>query len=610
MHEHSTESPWRRPTFIAAGLCLLAVGAVVDLSLATDDGAHIDLEPVATLQPPPPDTPMSASGTRHLGEEGKMGRPSSKRKTGLYAMRGPGSAGHLSGRPSGERYEHAAPGGFVDTADDPKSSFSVDVDTAAYSIMRRFVMQSRSLPPADAVRTEELINYFDYAYAEPSSAPFSVTTETSSAPWNRAHQLVHIGLQGRRVHADDTPPRNLVFLVDVSGSMRDADKLPLLRRGLVQLSEQMTGDDRISLVAYAGAAGVVLEPTPGDARETIAAALRSLEAGGSTNGEAGIHTAYAMARAAYIDGGINRVIIATDGDFNVGTTDHDALVGLIEAKRKTGISLSVLGFGRGNIDDHLMEQIADHGNGNYGYVDGELEAHKLLVRDVGAMLQTIASDVKIQVEFDPDRVASHRLIGYENRALEHADFDDDTKDAGEIGAGHSVTALYEVVPAAHADRGPLGTVNLRYKDPGDAHSRGLSVPLPGDLLEPEDTTDAYRFSASVAMFGQKLRHDEAQAGVTYAQIVSLAAGALGEDPDCYRHQFVEIAAAAGQLAGESIEVDVPTCTPEPPNEDIALASLRRTGWGSFALEVLRVLPPLLALPMFVLAFRRPRRARS
>jgi Ca-activated chloride channel family protein len=601
-----TVSRWRRPLFITAGLSLLAVGALVNLSLlsAGDDAASF--QAVASVNAPAP--PAPTAGTRHKGEEGRMGRPSAKRKSGLYAMKGPANAVPTMARPSAdERYGHVEMGEFIAAADDAKSTFSVDVDTAAYSNMRRYVLQSGALPPADAVRTEELINYFDYAYPQPSGAPFSVTTETSSAPWNPSHRLVHIGIQGREVDADDTPARNLVFLVDVSGSMKNADKLPLLKKGLAELSAQMNSDDRISLVVYAGAAGTVLEPTPGDDVGTIVDALHGLEAGGSTNGAAGIHTAYAMAREGFIEGGINRVIIATDGDFNVGTTDHDALVELIEAKRETGISLSVLGFGRGNLNDHLMEQLADKGNGNYAYIDGELEAHKVLVNQVGAMLQTIAKDVKLQVEFDPAQVASHRLIGYENRVLAHADFTDDSKDAGEIGAGHTVTALYEVVPTEAANGDPLGTLNLRYKAPDGARSKGLSVPLTGERLTLEDTSDAYRFSAAVAMFGQKLRHAEAQHDVSYQQIVTLAAHALGDDPDCYRHQFLEIATAAGRLSGETVDVTVPACTPSVSTDDTVFATVRQTDWGAFALEVLRVLPPLLALPMFVLAFRRPRR---
>ncbi len=608
--EEQTVSRWRRPLFIAAGVSLLAVGAWVNLSALSRSGDAPPFQAAPTVHAPPP-VEASAAGTRHKGEEGKMGRPSSKNKSGLYAMKGPARATPAMARDSaGERYEHVELGDFVGTADDAKSTFAIDVDTAAYSNMRRYVLQSGSLPPADAVRTEEFINYFDYAYPQPSSAPFSVTTETSSAPWNPSHRLVHIGVQGREVDADDRPPRNLVFLVDVSGSMNAPDKLPLLKRGLADLSAQMTAADRISVAVYAGAAGVVLEPTPGNDLDAITRALSGLEAGGSTNGATGIHTAYAMARHAFIEDGINRVIIATDGDFNVGTINHDALIELIEAKRETGISLSVLGFGRGNINDHLMEQLADRGNGNYAYIDGELEAHKVFVREVGAMLQTIAKDVKIQVEFDPHEVESHRLIGYENRILAHADFRDDTKDAGEIGAGHTVTALYEVVPTADANGDPIGTLNLRYKAPAGTLSQGMSVPLPGEVHALDETSDAYRFSAAVAMFGQKLRGSEAQAIVSYAEIVRLASGALGEDRDCYRHQFLEIARKAGQLSGESIDVTIPACTPPRRIDDSMLTAAENANWGAFVLEVLRVLPPLLALPMFVLAFRRPRRRRS
>ena len=579
MHPAETPpSPWRRPLFITAGLSLLALGAAMNLTTM----GSAEPPAMATVHAPPPAAARKDAPTTELDAT-------------------------LQGQALGETYGHVELGASVATADDAKSTFAIDVDTAAYANVRRFVLSSGELPPADAVRTEELINYFDYAYPEPEGTPFSVTTEIASAPWNPERRLLHIGIQGRHVDAAAVPPRNLVFLVDVSGSMAAADKLPLLQRGLADLAAQMTARDRISLVVYAGAAGTVLEPTSGADQDAILDALRELRAGGSTNGAAGIEAAYDLARAGFIEGGINRVIIATDGDFNVGTTDHDALIDLIAAERETGVSLSVLGFGRGNLDDHLMEQLADTGDGNYAYIDGALEAHKVLVEEVGAMLQTIAKDVKIQVEFDPSRVARHRLIGYENRVMAHEAFADDARDGGEIGVGHTVTALYELELTEDAADDPLGTLSLRHQTPQGGASEAQAVPVVDAGLTLDDTSDAYRFSAAVAMFGQKLRGSDAQADIRYADIVRLASGALGEDPSCYRHQFLEIAAKAGDIAGETIDVEVPSCTPPHASDETfsAAPATTRMNWG----EMLRLVPPLLALPMFALAFWRPRRRR-
>lgn len=675
-------APWRRPLLIAAGLSLLATGVVLNadrlgLSNNSDDTMRLEeVEVVAHSQPFRGVEHEEEQGFRHRGEEGKMGRPSAKQKAGLYAMKGPKNAtpqmsrnidpsqhalqagilgqmqaesGHFLASPYGgafavgnddadvwgghteardgsmrqhERYGKTRFNPFIQTLDDPKSTFSVDVDTASYANVRRFLSQSRIVPPPDAVRTEEMINYFDYDYPEPSGdSPFSVTTEVGPAPWNAAHRVVHVGIQGRHVEAGDVPPRNLVFLIDVSGSMSSPDRLGLIKKGLVALTQQMNARDRISLVVYAGAAGAVLPPTSGSDHRTIIDALERLESGGSTNGAAGIHLAYDLAQQAFIEDGINRVVIASDGDFNVGTHDHSSLMALIEAKRETGVFLSVLGVGTGNLNDHMMEQLADKGNGNYAYIDGELEARKVLIEESGAMLQTIAKDVKIQVDFDPDQVAQHRLIGYENRVLAHRDFDDDTKDAGEIGAGHTVTALYEVIPAAGAGDDPLMTVNLRYKRPTGSRSRKISVPVRDDGRPLAESSTDYRFSAAVAMLGQKLRGHDAQAETRYRDIASLALGSLGTDPYCYRHQFVELAIAAGTLQGESISLEVPGCRATPPKprvqeeageEPTLSAPAEPQGgepfdWSAFFLEVLRLLPPLLALPMFVLAFRSPRR---
>ncbi len=660
-------APWKRPVLVFTGLSLLAAGAGLN---AERLGLSLDAPPeAATLEEAAPSwqAEEDAQGHRHKGEEGRMGRPSRQRNTGLYAMKGPQHAapemarsfdpnlqsgnagvlglitqesGHFLAAPSGGSFAVGNDdadlwGGLhnqrIGTPVDPKSTFSIDVDTAAYANVRRLLFDDGSMPPPDAVRTEEMINYFDYDYAQPSGgAPFSITTEVGPAPWDASHRVVHIGIQGKSVATTDLPPRNLVFLIDVSGSMSGPDKLGLLQKGLRALAAQMNSRDRISLVVYAGAAGVVLPPTSGAEHSTINDALDRLSAGGSTNGSEGIHLAYELAQESFIPGGVNRVLIATDGDFNVGTTGHRALMELIEAKRETGVFLSVLGVGGASFNDHMMEQLADKGNGNYAYLDSELEAHKVLVEESGAMLQTIAKDVKIQVQFDPDQVRSHRLIGYENRVLAHSDFDDDTKDAGEIGAGHTVTALYDIVPMEGAGEEALMTLNLRYKEPDGERSKRMSVPVGDDGRGLAESSDDFRFSAAVAMLGQKLRGDSSQAKTTYNEIMQLARDSTGSDPYCYRHQFIQLAAKAGTLSGESIHISVPACHATPPQPQPSSERTDTDGaaptnittvlepkdarepfdWGALVLKVLRLLPPLLALPFFVMAFWRPRRRRG
>ncbi|MCA9649579.1 MAG: VWA domain-containing protein [Myxococcales bacterium] len=469
---------------------------------------------------------------------------------------------------SAEAYDHIAENAFVAVADDPRSTFSIDVDTASYSNMRRF-LDDGMMPPPDAVRVEELINYFSYDYRSPTgSDPFSLTAETGECPWNETHRLVHVGIQGKIIDQSEVPARNLVFLFDVSGSMSSPDKLPLLKRAFSLLADNLRPQDKVSIVVYAGASGVVLEPTSGKDKGTILAALDRLEAGGSTNGGAGIHSAYAMASKGFVQGGINRVILATDGDFNVGTTSEGDLVRLIEDKRKSGVFLSVLGFGTGNLKDTTMEKLADKGNGNYAYIDTINEARKVLVEEAGATLVTIAKDVKIQVEFNPAEVASYRLIGYENRKLAHADFNDDTKDAGEIGAGHSVTAIYEVVPAgrgaepkvdelkyqadgsltAAASSGELMTVKVRYKEPEGSTSKLLSFPITESDHSLEETSRDFRFSAAVAGFGMLLRGSEHKGDVTFELVRKLADEAKGSDPHGRRAELVRLIDAAARLS--------------------------------------------------------------
>ena len=346
-----------------------------------------------------------------------------------------------------EQYGPIKETGFALVVNRPLSTFSIDVDTASYANLRRFLREGR-LPPADAVRIEELINYFDYDYPEPEEGePFGIVTEMAACPWAPSHRLVHIGLRSKPVATADLPPNNLVFLLDVSGSMASAHKLPLLKKSFSLLARQLRPQDRISIVVYAGAAGMVLPPTSGAEKTDILATLSRLEAGGSTAGGAGIRLAYRLAREHFIQGGNNRVILATDGDFNVGVSSDGELVRMIEQERESGVFLTVLGFGTGNLKDSKMEQLADHGNGNYAYIDTLLEARRVLVEQLGATLLTVAKDVKLQVEFNPAQVRAYRLIGYENRRLRDEEFNDDRKDAGDLGAGHSVTALYEVIPA-------------------------------------------------------------------------------------------------------------------------------------------------------------------
>ncbi|MBC8074075.1 MAG: VWA domain-containing protein, partial [Deltaproteobacteria bacterium] len=404
-----------------------------------------------------------------------------------------------------ERYATIAEHGFVATQDDRRSTFAIDVDTASYSNMRRFIDDGR-LPPADAVRIEELINYFDYDDAPPTDgSPFAVHSEVASCPWAEGHLLVRLGLQGEVFNAEDLPTRNFVFLVDVSGSM--SDRLPLLRESLGLLVDALRPADRVSIVVYAGASGIVLDPTTGKDKPAIRAALARLEGGGSTNGGAGIELAYRLAERHFVEGGANRVVLATDGDFNVGISDERALARLIERKRESGVFLSVLGFGEGNLQDAAMETLADRGNGNYAYIDSIDEARKVLVDEAAATLVTIAKDVKIQVEIDPEEVASWRLVGYENRKLAHQDFDDDSKDAGEIGAGHDVTALYEIVPARaeHERSSPLMRVALRYKQPDGTHSTRLSHEVGSDARSLAAASNDLRFAAAVAQLGMLLR---------------------------------------------------------------------------------------------------------
>ncbi|MDG5746968.1 VWA domain-containing protein [Qipengyuania sp. XHP0207] len=460
--------------------------------------------------------------------------------------------------PNRDRYDGEEVSSVKLVANEPVSTFSVDVDTGAYTNARRFISEGQ-MPPEDAVRTEEFVNYFRYDYARPRDRdiPFTVNTDVAVSPWNAESRLVRIGLAGYEMPAQDRPPANLVFLLDVSGSMASPDKLPLVKTAMRQLAGQLTERDKVSIVVYAGAAGLVLEPT-NDARK-IKDALDLLEAGGSTAGGAGIELAYRVAEANRIEGGVNRVILATDGDFNVGTSDQDALVELIEKKRETGVTLSVLGFGRGNLNDAMMEQVANNGNGNYSYIDSALEARKVLGDEMGATLFTIAKDVKIQVEFNPAVISQYRLVGYENRILREEDFDNDAVDAGDIGAGHQVTALYEVVPAgakgwigqrryedkvdsrAHDLAAEAAFIKLRYKQPDGEKSSLITYTLPASALRTTALPGGdFAFASAVAAFGQKLRGDPMLASFGYGQIAGLA----GNPRDYWRQEFVQLVKTA------------------------------------------------------------------
>jgi Ca-activated chloride channel family protein len=463
-----------------------------------------------------------------------------------------------------EGYDHIRDNPFLAAAANPLSTFSIDVDTASYSNVRRFLTGGQ-LPPKDAVRIEELVNYFRYDYPEPDGdEPFAVTTEVATSPWAPDHRLVLVGLRGRSLDDASVPPRNLTFLLDVSGSMNSPDKLPLLKQAMSLLVNTLREEDHVSIVVYAGASGLVLPPTSGAQKGTIEEALQSLRAGGSTAGGAGIELAYRVADEGYVEGGINRVILATDGDFNVGLSSEGDLLRLIEEKRKSGVFLSVLGFGQGNLQDSKMEKLADHGNGNYAYIDSVREARKVLVTEAGATLVTIAKDVKVQVEFNPARVAAYRLIGYENRALRAEDFADDRKDAGEIGAGHTVTALYEVVPVgveidlpsvdplkyqsapSSSGNDELLTVKLRHKAPDGDRSRLRSVAV-SDLEPGHEPSANLRFASAVAAFGMLLRESEHRGSATWDQVIDLARTAIGDDPDGHRTEFLVLARNAEQL---------------------------------------------------------------
>ncbi len=469
-----------------------------------------------------------------------------------------------------ESYQPIQENEFLMVSQNPLSTFSIDVDTASYAMVRRFLKEGR-LPPADAVRIEEMINYFPYHDPTPAGGqPFSVNVEIAGCPWTPGHRLARIGLKGREIVRDRQAGSNLVFLLDVSGSMDEPSKLPLLKSALSLLVDQVRASDEVSIVVYAGSPGLVLPPTRGDRRSEIKEALGRLEAGGSTNGGEGLQLAYKIAGERYLKGGVNRVILATDGDFNVGITNRGELLRFVEEQARSGVALSVLGFGMGNYKDDMLEMLADHGDGNYAYIDSPQEARKVLVEQAGGMMVTIAKDVKIQVEFNPAEVGAYRLLGYENRLLRKEDFNDDRKDAGEIGAGHSVTALYEIVPPGAlrdlpavdvlkyqtlptvsdaASGGEAFTVKLRYKEPDGETSRLITLPIVDEWLGFEAAPDDLRFAAAVAALGMILRDSPHKGSATLDQVLELASQAAGADEGGYRSEFIGLVELARRAAG-------------------------------------------------------------
>ena len=502
----------------------------------------------------------------------------SKAKKEMSSLSTPGIAGYANRtyapQPNfnTEDYDRIQENRFHRATQEPQSTFSIDVDAASYSNLRRFINNGQK-PPEDAVRIEEMINYFDYEYPEPTGKhPFSITTEVSDCPWQPKHRLVHIGLQGKHTPTENLPAANLVFLIDVSGSMNAANKLPLVQTSFKLLADQLRPQDRVAIVVYAGAAGLVLEPTTGNNKTKIKEAIDKLQAGGSTAGGEGIRLAYQTAKEHFIKGGNNRVILASDGDFNVGVSSDGELVRIVEEERKSGVYLTVLGYGMGNYKDNKMQKLADSGNGNHAYIDNLDEARRVLVSEFGGTMYTIAKDVKLQLEFNPAVVQGYRLIGYENRVLNNADFDDDQKDAGELGAGHTVTALYEIIPVGveskflaadkdlkyqQRDLTPIAnrsnellTVKFRYKAPEADNSQLMEEVVMDKNVALSKSSDNFRWSAAVATFGMLLRNSEFKGDANYEQCKKLAAGARGKDTEGYRAEMIRMIESVG-LMGKS-----------------------------------------------------------
>ncbi len=546
-----------------------AVSAKPDLAVVSDGPA-----PMAAPPPPAREMQLKSSAGYAVGGLDRVDVAGARLKSAIATPAPATPAWNPAQAVSaGEKYATHADNPVQRTAENPVSTFSIDVDTGSYSNVRRMLVAGQR-PPADAVRAEEMINYFDYTYPAPisRSVPFRVTTEMAPAPWNTKHTLLQIGIKGYEVAHTEMPPANLVFLIDTSGSMDEPNKLPLLKQAFAQLVPQLRAQDRVAIVVYAGSAGLVLPSTPGDRHDEILAALGHLEAGGSTNGGAGIGLAYATARSSFIKGGANRIILATDGDFNVGVSDVGSLKEMVARQRQSGIALTTLGFGEGNYNDTMAEQLADIGDGNHAYIDTLNEARKVFVEEMGATLLTIAKDVKIQLEFNPGAVTEYRLIGYEDRALRREDFNNDKIDAGEIGAGHNVTALYELTLAGSggeandplrygksvtgsAKSSELGLLRLRYKQPDANFSKLIETPLMRSQISPS-ASPRLRFAAAVAAFADNLRGGQHLNGYGWDAIGKLARGTGGVDRWGYRAEFEQLIERARALDGGNAPVAI------------------------------------------------------
>lgn len=542
---------------------LIWIGCVV--SCSSSDKSKKAPSPITHSAPAPAVAPVSSNQVEEIRVTGA--KAEKERKVAAAPMMALQREMAAPPAPNTENYQHKDESPIKITAKEPVSTFSIDVDTGAYANVRRFLKQGQ-LPPKDAVRIEELINYFPYANtSKKGEHPFGVQTEVAPAPWNPDHQLLRVRIQAMEAQAATLPASNLVFLVDVSGSMESPEKLPLVKNTLKMLTKKLRAQDRISLVVYAGRTQVELEPTPGNEHDKILAAIDRLQAGGSTAGESAMKLAYQMARKSYIPNGINRILMATDGDFNVGLSNIDQLKDMVAAERKTGISLTSLGFGQGNYNESLMEQLADIGNGNYAYIDSADEGRKVLIEEMASTFNTVAADVKVQIEFNPALIAEYRLIGYENRILNEEDFNNDKVDAGEIGAGKTVTAIYELTPVGKAtaidphryeatkavsaeSKNELGFLRIRYKKPGEDKSILLQEPMlaSNSKTSIDQTTADFRFAASVAGFGLSLRDSKYLGDYDANKLIGLAKSGFGEDEGGYRAEFVRLVKTAQELS--------------------------------------------------------------
>lgn len=541
----------------------------ISLRLDGGDGLKLQEVEIVTYQIPLIDPDTRSGQTVSREDYQNLGMKDFGNSLGVRGSRANNPSVVQSWFSNTETYEASAENIFKNCKKDPLSTFSSDVDAASYTIIRR-IINDGFYPPKEAVRIEEMINYFRYQYPAPvNKEAFAVHTELNECPWNKNHQLLQVGVQGRSVEISHAQPNHLTFLIDVSGSMSSDDKLPLLKKGLQMLTNELKEKDKVAIVVYAGNAGLVLESTKGDKKEKILNAIENLEAGGSTAGGEGIELAYKIAKENFSKEANNRVILATDGDFNVGVSADHELVKIIEKKREEGIFLTVLGFGSGNYQDAKMEKLADKGNGNYAYVDNILEAKKVLVKEIGGTLISIAKDVKFQIEFNPRYVKKYRLIGYDNRMLEHEDFNDDKKDAGDVGSGHSVTALYEIIPAGSKEEqedvdalkyqkvqvredssSEVCTIKLRYKEPKENTSKLITKTVKDDQVGAEQASRQFRFCAAVAEMGLVMRASDFKGDANLEHALKMAKESKGEDEEGYRAEFIQICEKAILLANK------------------------------------------------------------